>query len=176
MTTMQVDDFKGLEIYIDTNFFYHFLRPDPTYKQSIKGFFRKIEDGRIRALTSINAFDELAYRLVLALIKDKYGGDPLGLLRKKRKRMLSEFYPSVVQVVKRLELLPHLETLEVTSRDLNQALGNMTRLLLMPRDALHLAVMQRMKIGSIASDDRDFDSMKGIERVWLYNPPEKSKF
>jgi predicted nucleic acid-binding protein len=42
---------------------------------------------------------------------------------------------------------------------------------LLPRDALHLAVMQRLGLNIIASDDADFDRVNGFSRLWLFNAP-----
>lgn len=42
---------------------------------------------------------------------------------------------------------------------------------LLPRDALHVTLMQRLQITQIASDDTDFDRVVGIERYWIVNPP-----
>jgi hypothetical protein len=42
---------------------------------------------------------------------------------------------------------------------------------LLPRDALHLAIIQRLGITAIASDDVDFDRVAGLNRYWVINPP-----
>ncbi|MFP3321264.1 MAG: type II toxin-antitoxin system VapC family toxin [Acidilobus sp.] len=36
-----------------------------------------------------------------------------------------------------------------------------------PSDALHVAVMLNNSIRRILSEDRDFDKVKEVERVWL---------
>lgn len=168
---MKASDFQEGDIYLDTNFLYHFLRPIPEYRREILAFFQKIAEGRIRAFTCVGTFDELAYRILLALIKDKYGGNPIGLLRKRTRAMLKEFYPKTQGVLLLLESLPNLETLSVTRTELSQMIDELTSVMLLPRDALHLAVMKNHNIHYIASDDRDFDGVEGIERVWMYNPP-----
>lgn len=51
-------------------------------------------------------------------------------------------------------------------------LNNIRVFKLLPRDALHVAIMQRLQISVIASDDPDFDRVVDIERAWLINPPD----
>jgi len=168
---MKVSNFLGDRIYLDTNFIYCFIRPIPEYNYEILTFFKKIEEGRIHAYTCVNTFDELAYRLLLALIKDKYALNPIDLLRKRPRDMMKEFYPKIQSVLSELKSFPNLELFALTSRELCQMIYDLTYARLMPRDALHLAVMRSHGVSFIASDDRDFDEIEGIERIWLHNPP-----
>jgi hypothetical protein len=46
-----------------------------------RDLFARIEAGELQACTSVLTFDELAYRMLLALIRDQYGGSPLEQLR-----------------------------------------------------------------------------------------------
>jgi predicted nucleic acid-binding protein len=50
-------------------------------------------------------------------------------------------------------------------------LENIQTFSLLPRDALHVAIVQRLGLNGIASDDIDFDRVKGVERHWAINPP-----
>ena len=50
---------------------------------AVKPFFQRIERGELTAYTSALTFDELAYRLILALIKDCYSGSPLDQLARR---------------------------------------------------------------------------------------------
>jgi len=52
-------------------------------------------------------------------------------------------------------------------------LKNITTFSLLPHDALHLSIIQRLNISDIASDDRDFDRIEWLNRHWVINPPEK---
>ena len=71
--------FSGTAIYLDTMVFYALVRniePD-----AVKALFRRIERAQITAFTSVLTFDELAYRLLLALIRDRHEGHPVDHLR-----------------------------------------------------------------------------------------------
>jgi predicted nucleic acid-binding protein len=38
---------------------------------------------------------------------------------------------------------------------------------LKPSDAIHLATMEKAGISNIVSEDREFDRVKGIKRIWV---------
>ena len=66
--------FTGTALYLDTMAPYALLRGiEPT----AQALFARVEAGELRAYTSVLTFDELAYRLLLALIGDRYSGSPL---------------------------------------------------------------------------------------------------
>ena len=91
-----IDAFQGDRLYLDTNAFYLFLRALAPDAQAL---FRRIRQGDVQAFTSALTFDELAYRMSLALIRDKYNGSPLDRLRQSPANMIAEFHP---------QLEPHL--------------------------------------------------------------------
>ena len=57
--------------------------------------------------------------------------------------------------------------------DLDRMLDNIRSFSLLPRDALHAAIIQRLGLTAVASDDADFDRVEGLERHWVINPPVK---
>jgi predicted nucleic acid-binding protein len=162
--TAPLDAFTGSVIYLDTMLPYMLLRGvDP----AVKHFFKRMEEGDFAAYTSALTFDELAYRLLLALIKDRYGNSPLDRLRDAEEEMLANFAPAVVAILRRLRELPHLTLLDVSVSDLeimNEAMG---RYRLRPRDGLHLAAMQQISCLDLASTDPHFDRVPHIRRFTL---------
>jgi predicted nucleic acid-binding protein len=127
-------------------------------------FFERLERGEVSAYTSVLTFDELGYRLILALIKDHYGGSPLEVLRDQEEKMLAEFAPTVSSLLKRLRAYTNLTVLDVLVSDLDVMNEVMARHRLRPRDALHYAAMQRVGCLSLASNDPDFDHLPAIKR------------
>ncbi len=71
------------------------------------------------AYPSVLTFDELGYRLILALIKDHYEGSPLELLRDQEEKLLAEFAPTVSSLLKRLRAYANLTVLDVLVSDLD---------------------------------------------------------
>ncbi|NOX64051.1 MAG: type II toxin-antitoxin system VapC family toxin [Chloroflexi bacterium] len=159
-----MDDFTGRAIYLDTMMPYMLLR---AVDEDIKRFFLRIEQGDFLAYTSILTFDELAYRLLLAFIKDRYGGSPLDRLRRDENGMMAEFSGMVADLLHRLRDVPHLIVLDVLSSDLETLNEAMVRYRLRPRDALHLAAMERIGCFDLASTDAHFDVVPHIRRFTL---------
>ena len=162
--TTPLSAFTGDVIYLDTMLPYLLLRG---VDLSIKHFFQQIERGDFFAYTSILTFDELAYRLLLAFIKDQYAGSPLDRLRNEEDKMMTEFADTVAVLLRRLRDLPHLTVLDVLASDLEILNEAMVQYRLRPRDALHLAAMQRVGCFDLASNDAHFDSVPHIRRYSL---------
>ena len=162
--TAPLSTFGANAIYLDTMLPYALLRGiDP----GAKTFFERIGRGELLAHTSALTFDELAYRLVLALIKSRYGGSPLDALRGDEEKLLAEFAPPVVTELRRLRELPNLVVLDVLAIDLETMNEAMTQFHVRPRDALHYAAMKRVGCLELASNDSHFDRIPTIRRYVL---------
>jgi predicted nucleic acid-binding protein len=165
-----ITEFLEGQIYLDTMMFYAFLRAEPEARPMIGAFFECIETGAITAYTSVLTFDELAYRLILALIKDKYGGSPLERLRDEEQAMLTEFVPIIVPKLQLLKAFPHLRLIGIDPTDLEAMLANMLDYSLRPRDALHLTAMRYAGCVNLASNDHHFDEIPDIIRFAIMLP------
>jgi predicted nucleic acid-binding protein len=159
--TNPLANFSEEAIYLDTMVPYALLRGiDP----ATKTFFQRLEVGEFQAFTSALTFDELAYRLILALIKDQYPGSPLDHLRDREEEMLAEFSPPVAAQLERLQKFPNLMIVGVRVDDLTEMNRAMEQYHVRPRDALHYAAMQRVNCFNLASNDRHFDRIPGLQR------------
>jgi predicted nucleic acid-binding protein len=159
-----ISHFAGNALYLDTMVFYMLLRTQNTF---VENLFQRIENGDIQAHTSVLTFDELAYRMILALIKDGYAGSPLENLRQNQAKLIAEFYPQLEPQFSQLYRFPHLLIHEITAKDLITMQSNMQQYNLLPRDALHLAVMQKCGCFHLVSHDSDFDMVPSIQRYTL---------
>ena len=156
--------FTGSTLYLDTMIFYAFLR-DP--QPAVHGLFTRIADGQLQACTSVLTFDELIYRMLLALIRDAYGGSPLEHLRDREPELIAEFHPTLAPLLSHLRAFPNLSLIDVTESDL-AAMDEAMRLYhLRPRDALHLAAMQKYGCSALVSHDTDFDRVTTVQRYTL---------
>jgi predicted nucleic acid-binding protein len=156
--------FSGTALYLDTMVPYSLLRGlDP----SVRALFARIEAGEIRAYTSVLTFDELAYRTLLAFIRDRYEGSPLDRLRNDQVRLIAKFYPQLAPHLERLRTFPNLFLVDVSPSDLGVMDEAMRRYQLRPRDALHLAAMLKCGCLYLVSDDPDFDRVPEIRRYTL---------
>lgn len=101
--------FQGDRVYLDTMIFHSLLR---TRGPEVDDLFQRIETGQLYAFTSALTFDELAYRMLLSLIRDKYGRSPLDQLRQDREAMIQEFYPRVQPLLRNFKLSPTSQSLK----------------------------------------------------------------
>lgn len=153
--------------YLDTNFIYAHLRakrgatlgPVETWRAQV---LSEMDDGG--GVISGLVIDELAYRLVLAWLRDDGDGDPLstyradpgGAMRATRRRLTATW--RAVDSLS-LELQPTEHTVIEGARALMAQPG------LPPRDAFHAAHALRAGCSLIASSDSGFDAVAGLRRV-----------
>lgn len=157
-------EFQGDTLYLDTMVPYALLRG---LENRAAELFSKIEQGDFTAYTSVLTFDELAYRLLLALIRDNQSGSPLEHLRDNQTQMISQYYPQIMPKLALLRTLPNLILLPVTAADLPLMDEAVAQYHLRPRDALHYAAMQKCNCFTLISEDTDFDRLLHIHRFTL---------
>jgi len=156
--------FTGASLYLDTMIPYALLRGlDP----AAQALFTRIQAGELVAYTSALTFDELAYRLLLALIRDHYGSSPLDRLRTDEANMIAQFYPHVAPPLTQLQSFPNLTVVEVASSDIEVMNNLILRYHLKPRDALHVAAMQKINCVDLISHDAGFDRVPDLQRYTL---------
>ncbi len=156
--------FSGDSLYLDTTVFYALLRGIEPAAQTL---FARIENGELRAYTSVLTFDELAYRMLLALIRDQYGPSPLDRLRDQERQMIEAFYPLVAPRLHQLRTFPNLVLVDVAPSDLDAMDEAMLTFHLRPRDGLHMAAMRKSECQDLVSHDPDFDQVPTVRRYTL---------
>ena len=86
---------------------------------------------------------------------------------KKHPDIVKNLAPEVNRVIQ--NILRVTDVAEVSPTDIHHMMSFMEKFGLLPRDALHLSVMQRYNFTDIASSDSDFDRVSHITRY----APEK---
>jgi predicted nucleic acid-binding protein len=81
--------------------------------------------------------------------------------------MIGQFYPEISPRLAHLRSFPNLRLIEVTSSDLAVMDEAMRSYRLRPRDALHLAAMQKSDCLNLVSHDVDFDRVPHVRRYML---------
>ena len=156
--------FTGTALYLDTMIPYALLRGiDP----AVRTLFARIEAGELQGYTSVLTFDELVYRMLLALIRDYYGGSPIDRLRDNETQLIAKFYPQLAPHLARLRAFPNLSLVDLTPTDLEMMDEGIRLYHLRPRDALHLAAMQKCGCFDLLSHDPDFDRVPMVQRYTL---------
>jgi predicted nucleic acid-binding protein len=156
--------FTGNALYLDTMIPYALLRGIEPAAQTL---FARIQRGELTAYTSVLTFDELTYRLLLAIIRDHYSGSPLQRLRDQEVKMIAEFYPQLAPHLTRLRTFPNLILIDVTVPDLGVMNDAILQYHIRPRDALHLAAMQKCGCFDLVSHDTGFDHVPTVQRYTL---------
>ena len=170
---MKLDEVRGGSVYVDTNMLYMSLHPDPVHILALQFFLKRIARGEIEAFVGIPVLDELYYRLLLIRTKEATGQNPLDVLRSDLAGAIAAHGNAIEKAIRNLVRLPHMNLIGVETTDLERMLDNIRAFSLLPRDALHTAIIQRLSLTVIASDDTDFDRVQGLERHWVINPPAK---
>lgn len=170
---MKLDEVTRGSVYVDTNVLYMYLRSDPKHLPTIRAFLDRVVRGDIEAFVGVLVLDELFYRLLLARVKDATGRNPLDVLREDLVGPIADHGQAVEKAMRGLVELPHLDIVGVDATDFDRMLDNIRAFSLLPRDALHVAAMQRLDLSAVASDDTDFDRADWITRHWIINPPEE---
>jgi predicted nucleic acid-binding protein len=170
---MKLDEVPGGSVYVDTNVLYMYLRADSAHLSTIRTFLERMVYGDVEAFVGIPVLDELFYRLLLAQVKEATGRNPLDVLREDLDGAIAAHGSAIEMAVRKLLTLPHLNLVGVETTDLEKMLKNIRAFSLLPRDALHVPIIQRLGLTAIASDDMDFDRVEGLERHWVINPPEE---
>jgi predicted nucleic acid-binding protein len=153
--------------YLDTNFLYAHLRAK---RGATLG---PVEAWRARVLNEMDdsggvisalVLDELAYRLVLAWLRDDGDADPLSTYRADAGAAMRSARSRLTSTWRAIDSLSlELQPTEHTIVDRAKAL--MSRPGLAPRDAFHAAHALEAGCDLIASSDTGFDQVAGLQRV-----------
>lgn len=153
--------------YLDTNFLYAHLRAK---RGATLG---PVEAWRTRALSEMRdgggvisglVFDELAYRLVLAWLRDDGDDDPLSTYRAEPRKAMQASRRRLAATWRAVDVLP----LELQSTDhgvIDAAKSLMSHPGLSPRDAFHAAHAIEAGCELIVSSDSGFDEISALRRL-----------
>jgi predicted nucleic acid-binding protein len=81
--------------------------------------------------------------------------------------MIAQFYPQIAPILAHLRTFRNLCLVDLTSSDLEVMDEAMRLYHLRPRDALHLAAMQKCGCFHLVSHDPDFDRVPKVQRYTL---------
>jgi predicted nucleic acid-binding protein len=152
--------------YLDTNFLYAHLRAGPERSETMDAWRRRAitEMAGDRPVISALVVDELAYRLVLAWLRDDgesdplstFRRDPLDVMRAMRRRLRATW-----AAIDRLDT----DLIATGSRVVDAAKKLMDQPGLTPRDAFHAGHATSAGCAVIVSADPAFDSVRGLSRL-----------
>ena len=164
MTTKSLKEFynQSDHIYIDANIFHLAVRDNSKVGKVCINFLKEIENGTIKGVTSLLVLDELMYKLLLKLIETEYKANPLKVLREKR--ISDNMFNTIATLIEDITSIKNLEIIDIPKTIAFMLPYNFSKYHLMPRDTIHISLMELYGIKHIASADRDFDSVQWITR------------
>ncbi len=156
--------FQGEAIYLDTNVLVGLVDADSSYYPACAIFFQRAIDAEhpIQLITATLTLDEV----IFVLLQEMLLREPYHITRSRSQYLHA--HPEIVRTLMEqldplLEALCTLVVLEpVTVPDITAMRHEMRAYGTLPRDAIHLAVMQRRGLTAIASDDAGFDNRPDI--------------
>lgn len=164
-----LDDFEGKEsIFIDANIFLH--HAFDSNNNAVK-FLEKVELFQVKAYTSALVMEEVAFKLLMqsasSFLKIVTMQNVKRFLLSNKRR--DEIFKPVIEYREYIDLLKKfgLIILDLTDKDIANAINNAKRYGLILADSTHLTVMERKGITNIATSDYDF---KKIDNITLWVP------
>jgi predicted nucleic acid-binding protein len=154
-------------VYVDTNYLYVHLRATPGATSQVIDDWRSrvlAELGQDPAVISALVLDELAYRLVLAWLRDDGERDPLRTYRADSRAVMATMRTRLTRTWQAVDEL--LLELQPTDRAVvEEARALMADPGMAPRDAFHAAHALAADCSVIASSDTGFDHVRGLRRL-----------
>lgn len=158
-------------LYLDTIFLYLHLRQgiedaDPRVARWREHVWAELEDGT--AVISPLVVDELAYRMLLAWLRDDGVADPLSRFRSDPAEVTKTMATRLRSLWRDVDRL-RLEMLGTDHRVVGRAQRMMASPGLAPRDAFHAASALDGRCDVIVSSDAAFDRVRALARL---GPPD----
>lgn len=154
-------------VYLDTNYLFGLMRQsDPAFDPDYVAWRKRVEAeiAADPALVSDLVVDELAYRLVLAWLRDSGDADPLTTYRKSTTSVMKRMRSRLVTLWKALDDLDlDWASSQPSSQHLAQSLLSDPGL--SPRDAFHAAYAIDGGCHWIVSSDAAFDRVPKLGRL-----------
>jgi predicted nucleic acid-binding protein len=151
--------------FVDANIFYYSLVSTPDLSADCIEFIKRIEYGEITASTSSTVLAEAIHKVMIAEAVQQYGLSRQGLAHRLQRQahlipQLSE-HKKVTALIRALNL--HVES--VTLNLLERAADCSTQHQLLTNDASTIAVMEKLRLADLVTNDDNFDSVAGLT-VW----------
>lgn len=162
MSPLLKDIPDGATCFLDATIFYYHLVNTPPLSDDCSDLLARVAAGAIDGVTSTVALAEATHKVMLAEIMRKHGLGPQGLITRLKKHpelldLLTE-HQQIVSLAQALHVRVEAITVDLLLHGAN--LSPQHRLL--TNDALTLAVMKKLSVTHLATNDDDFDSIPGL--------------
>ncbi len=152
-------------VFIDSNIFTYDLVKNPSYFFPCKDFFERIENGEIHGAFNSIVFSETTFNFIKSFVAQKH--------KIKKVKKILPFILNNIEILKDIELTPvvelfslhNLEFLQIPKEDLFKSKNYIKQNQLLTNDSIILSTMKAHDIKDIATNDSDFERVKGI-KIW----------
>jgi predicted nucleic acid-binding protein len=152
----------GAHCFVDANIIYYHLVDTPPLSDDCSDFLKRLERREVIGSTSTAAIAEATHKVMLADAVRTHGLERKALVfrLKREPQLLAKLteHEAVVPTVRALNLQIELVTLDL----LETAAGLSVQLCLLTNDALTIAIMKKLGVTHLATNDADFDQIEGI--------------
>lgn len=155
-------------IYIDANIFLYIILKNREYEHNCKKFLNSIEKGEIRGIISPLVIDEVTFKIIVENIKSHLKLESnISVLKKldKQPSLIDITKPALITFLFIIKNYTGLNIVSVSSTTGIKIFSHITDNNLLPRDALHLSIMEQYNVKHIATNDPHFDKISSIT-VW----------
>ncbi len=163
MTKHLTDIPKGKVVFLDANIFHFYLRGPENAQKACISLLQRIEGKDVAGYTSTLILDELIYKILLKKIEEKYKRSPLTILQKVPKE-IGIYPPEIRRAIDIVLGIEGLNVLPVEKHHIEEAIAQMQKYSILPRDAIHVSVMKSIECRDLASADNDFDRVIDMNR------------
>lgn len=153
----------GEKAFIDANIFLYSAFEHPIFGEPCKLFLERANKGEIFGYSSDLVLNEVFHKLMIAEVASKLGADAkkaAGII-KRRPEVLGDLEMTWIEI----ELINSINISILNGSTFPRFVELSKQHLLMATDAAHLAMMEAYGIDSIATNDKDYDRIKGL-KIW----------
>lgn len=171
LTAMILDFYASLPptIYWDASFIINFSHADNPFYGECTEFLARLESSDTQCFVSALALDEVWFVLLQLFVSRDYAPRKFWKVYEQEPAVILAYLDQIEKITAEIYAVPQLRVLGVTPRSPLLALENMRQFSLLPRDAMHLAIMRQHQIPAIATLDADFQSVESIT-IFTCNP------
>jgi predicted nucleic acid-binding protein len=171
LTATILDFFAPLPaaLYWDASFIVSFSHADSPFYKECTAFVTRLRSTDTPCYVSALALDEVWFALLQLFILRDYAPRKFWKVYEQEPAVILPYLDRLEKITSEIYQEPQVRVLGVTSHSPIDALENMRQFHLLPRDAMHLAIMRQHQITAIVTLDADFQSVEGIS-IFTCNP------
>lgn len=169
LTAMILDFYASLPptIYWDANS--SSISRMPTTRFTASTEFLALESSDTQCFVSALALDEVWFVLLQLFVSRDYAPRKFWKVYEQDRAVILSYLDQIEKITAKVYAIPQLASSWRNSTFSFMALENMRQFSLLPRGAMHLAIMRQHQITAIATLDADFQSVEGIS-IFTCNP------